>query len=132
MSIGAPVARRLRSLWIDCSVYQAGWLEALRDPVLPELRRLRLRLPRAHSEIRQFLAGAPLLDRLELLDLSGSYLTDVEADALAEGGRLSKLTLDVSFNALSGEGVRRLEPVAGRLISNGQRPGSLAEGEEPY
>lgn len=132
VSLGTPSGARLRRLSIDApDEYRGDWIEALRDPALPALRELTLRLPHVPQELARRIAGAPVLERLERLDLSKSYLDDAGAEILASGGGLSKLALDVSDSSLSPEAVKRLSAAAGTIVAERQRPGVTRE-VDPY
>ncbi|MFI6996425.1 STM4015 family protein [Nocardia sp. NPDC050175] len=87
---------------------------------LPSLKYLALRNSEIQDEICAALASAPVVARLEILDVSMGVLTDDGAAALLTGQPLSHLTfLDLHHNYLSAEMRTRLtealEPAGVRL-----------------
>ncbi|UGQ13293.1 STM4015 family protein [Yinghuangia sp. ASG 101] len=67
---------------------------------LPKLRHLGLMNSELQDEIAEALAGAPIVSRLESLDLSMGVLSDAGAEALLSGqplGHLKKLRIDHHF-----------------------------------
>ncbi|MFD3755628.1 STM4015 family protein [Streptomyces sp. NPDC058622] len=92
-------------LWLGTSEYGAD-TEAqdlapiLSGELLPALRHLGLRNSEIQDAVAAAVAGAPVVGRLETLDLSMGILTDEGATALLEGGslgHLSRLDLDHHF-----------------------------------
>ncbi|PZG01534.1 cytoplasmic protein [Nonomuraea aridisoli] len=76
---------------------------------LPSLRHLGLQDSEMQDDIAAAVASAPVVARLEWLDLSMGVLTDVGAEALLSGQPLTHLrTLDLSHHYLSDEMMRRL------------------------
>ncbi|GGL24431.1 STM4015 family protein [Nocardia jinanensis] len=94
-------------LWLGTSEY--GWDGEIADltPILagdrlPALRQLGLRNSEIQDEVCAALAAAPVLARLETLDLSMGVLTDQGAAALLGGQPLTHLKrLDLHYNYLS-------------------------------
>ncbi|MFI9150071.1 STM4015 family protein [Streptomyces sp. NPDC053367] len=101
-------------LWLGTSEYGADAEVSDLEPLLsgtrlPRLRRLALRNSEIQDEIAAAVAAAPVVARLEALDLSMGVLTDDGAAALLGGQPLTHLkTLDLHHNYLS-------EPVRQRL-----------------
>jgi hypothetical protein len=91
----------------DCEVGDlAPFLAGTR---LPALRHLCLRNSEIQDEVAAAFAAAPVVARLEVLDLSMGVLTDEGAAALLGGQPLTHLkTLDLSHNYLTEEVAKRL------------------------
>ncbi|MFD5462023.1 STM4015 family protein [Kitasatospora sp. NPDC127059] len=108
-----PVLRRLE-LWLGADEYGGDatlddlgpFLDGSR---LPELRHLGLQNSEFQDEIAAALAHAPVVARLESLDLSMGVLSDEGAAALLEGQPLTHLrSLDLHHHYLSEEMQQRL------------------------
>ncbi|MGW1770468.1 STM4015 family protein [Streptomyces sp. NPDC002104] len=101
-------------LWLGTADYggdaEVGDLEAfLSGERLPALRRLALRNSRLQNDIAAALATAPVVERLEVLDLSMGVLDDEGAEALLAGRPLTHLgKLDLHHHYIS-------EPLRERL-----------------
>lgn len=91
---------------------------------VPELRRLGLSVLGFADELAELLAKAPILERLEVLDLSHGGLTDGGAEVIAEhADRFAHLArLDLSRNMLTEEGAARVANVAPQVDLEDQRP----------
>ncbi|MET9440989.1 STM4015 family protein [Streptomyces sp. NPDC006610] len=101
-------------LWLGTSDYGgdseiADLAEILSGARLPSLRHLALRNSEMQDAVAAAVAASPVVDRLEVLDLSMGVLTDEGAAALLDGRPLTHLKkLDLHHNYLS-------EPVKERL-----------------
>ncbi|MCB5179050.1 STM4015 family protein [Streptomyces antimicrobicus] len=101
-----PALERL-DLWLGTAEYggdcEIGDVARILDgDLLPGLRHLGLRNSDIQDEIAAAVASAPVVARLESLDLSMGVLTDDGATALLGGQPLTHLTsLDLHFNYLS-------------------------------
>ncbi|MEV0196226.1 STM4015 family protein [Nonomuraea sp. NPDC050691] len=108
-----PALRHLE-LWLGSENYSGDsrptdWTGILDGSGLPALRHLGLQDSEIQDEVCAAVAAAPVVARLESLDLSMGVLTDTGAEALLSGQPLTHLTsLDLSHNYLS-------EPMAERL-----------------
>lgn len=82
----------------------------LRKSLFPRLRYLGLRNSAIADEIASVFAFAPIVERIETLDLSLGTLTDTGAEALLKSPAIRKLKkLDLHYHYCSEEMVRRLE-----------------------
>ncbi|MCJ0874811.1 STM4015 family protein [Streptomyces sp. AP-93] len=103
-------------LWLGTPEYggdaETGDLEPfLTGERLPSLRRLALRNSEIQNEVAAALATAPVVERLEVLDLSMGILDDRGAEALLAGRPLTHLTkLDLHHHYVS-------EPLRERLCA---------------
>lgn len=103
-------------LWLGTSEYggdvEAGDLEPfLTGERLPSLRRLALRNSEIQNEVAAALAAAPVVERLEVLDLSMGILDDAGVEALLAGRPLTHLSkLDLHHHYVS-------EPLRERLCA---------------
>lgn len=101
-----PALERL-DLWLGTSEYGGDSVLADLEPFLagtrlPSLRHLALRNSEIQDEIAAAMASAPVVARLESLDLSLGILTDAGATALLDGQPLTHLKrLDLHHNYLS-------------------------------
>ncbi|QIP83477.1 leucine-rich repeat domain-containing protein [Streptomyces sp. Tu 2975] len=101
-------------LWLGTSWYGANADVSDLEPFLsgtrlPRLRYLALRNSEIQDEIAVALAGAPVVARLEMLDLSMGTLGDDGAEALLNGQPLTHLKkLDLHHHFMSGAMVQRL------------------------
>jgi hypothetical protein len=101
-------------LWLGTSEYGGDGEAADLTPILsgdhlPALRHLGLRNSEIQDEVCAALAAAPVVARLETLDLSMGVLTDQGAAALLGGQPLTHLKrLDLHYNYLSEEMCDRL------------------------
>ncbi|GLF98456.1 STM4015 family protein [Streptomyces yaizuensis] len=106
-------------LWLGTSWYGATSGVADLEPFLtgvrlPALRHLALRNSEIQDRIAAALAGAPVVARLERLDLSMGTLGDEGAEALLNGQPLTHLTsLDLSHHYLGRPMMERLTTVFG-------------------
>ncbi|MFI7616688.1 STM4015 family protein [Nonomuraea terrae] len=93
---------------------------------LPSLRHLGLQDSEMQDDLAAAVAAAPIVARLESLDLSMGVLTDTGAEALLSGQPLTHLhTLDLSHHYLSDEMTRRLPealPGARVILDDRQKP----------
>lgn len=93
-------------LWLGTSEYGGDSAlcdvePVLRGDLLPSLRHLALRNSDIQDEIATAVAGAPVVARLETLDLSMGVLTDLGGTALLDGQSLTHLKkLDLHHNYL--------------------------------
>ncbi|MGW5737867.1 MULTISPECIES: STM4015 family protein [Streptomyces] len=94
-------------LWLGTSEYGGDAAVADLEPFLagtrlPRLRQLALRNSEIQDDVAAALASAPVVARLEVLDLSMGVLTDAGATALLAGQPLTHLKkLDMHHNFLS-------------------------------
>ncbi|MFE5614037.1 STM4015 family protein [Streptomyces sp. NPDC056470] len=101
-----PALEKLE-LWLGTDEYGGDSSVSDLEPLLagtgfPALRRLGLRNSVIQDEIAAAVAGAPVVARLDSLDLSMGTLTDEGAEALLVGQPLTHLThLDLSHHYLS-------------------------------
>lgn len=101
-------------LWLGTPNYDgdteiADLVPILAGDRLPELRHLALRNSEIQDEVCAALAAAPVVARLESLDVSMGILTDAGAAALLSGQPLNHLKrLDMHYNYLSPEMCARL------------------------
>lgn len=113
LSANAPIKHF--ELWLGEENYGANtsvedFSELLAGELFPELKTLGLCNCEYADHLAEALATAPVLDRIEVLDISKSILTDRGANALARSGRLSHLKkLDISYHYVSPEGVAALQ-----------------------
>ncbi|MFC5181620.1 STM4015 family protein [Actinomadura harenae] len=92
-----------------CDVVLGDLAPFLSGERFPALRHLGLANSEFQDEIAAAVAGAPVLARLESLDLSMGVLTDAGAEALLSGQPLTHLrSLDLHRNSLSDEMARRV------------------------
>ncbi|MFC8849643.1 MULTISPECIES: STM4015 family protein [unclassified Micromonospora] len=100
----------------------------------PALRRLGLRNAEHADDIAEALAAAPVVRRLELLDLSLGALTDRGALALAGGQPLTHLTmLDLSHHYVTDEVVATVQAtLAGVAVDLSDPQTPYIEGDEVY
>ncbi|MGW6062759.1 STM4015 family protein [Streptomyces sp. NPDC055189] len=95
-------------LWLGTSEYGGDAAVTDLEPFfagtrLPRLRHLALRNSEIQDEIAEAMASAPVVARLEILDLSMGVLSDEGATALLAGQPLTHLKkLDLHHNFLSG------------------------------
>lgn len=109
-----PVLEHLE-LWLGDDGY--GWDSSIEDlrPILsadlfPSLRYLGLRNFCQADALAAALAEAPVLDRIEVLDLSMGTLGDDGAKALAASSKVAKLKkLDLHHHYMSEEGVAQIQ-----------------------
>ncbi|MEV0775228.1 STM4015 family protein [Streptomyces sp. NPDC050428] len=132
-NIGAAELPALEHLdiWLGVSWYGANTIVADLDPFLtgarlPALKSLALRNSEIQDDIAAALAGAPVVARLETLDLSMGTLGDEGAEALLAGQPLTHLKkLDLHHHYLS-------EPMQKRIRATLEPAGvvvDLSEGE---
>ncbi|MEU0957390.1 STM4015 family protein [Streptomyces niveus] len=127
-------------IWLGVSWYGANTIVADLDPFLtgarlPALKSLALRNSEIQDEIAAALAGAPVVARLETLDLSMGTLGDEGAEALLAGQPLTHLKkLDLHHHYLSEPMEKRLretlEP-AGVVVDLSERE-SARDDESRY
>ncbi|WP_381792032.1 STM4015 family protein [Streptomyces niveus] len=127
-------------IWLGVSWYGANTIVADLDPFLtgarlPALKSLALRNSEIQDEIAAALAGAPVVARLETLDLSMGTLGDEGAEALLGGQPLTHLKkLDLHHHYLSEPMEKRLretlEP-AGVVVDLSERE-SARDDESRY
>lgn len=123
-----PALHRLE-LWFGCSGYGAECGEddviaLLQADRFPRLRHLGLRNAEFTDALCAWIVTAPLLPRLQILDLSLGILTDAGARILERhGDRLAHLErLDLSGCVLSPEGVERVRGLCRDVRVQDQRP----------
>jgi len=112
-------------LWLGTSDYggdsqPADLAPFLAGTRLPALRRLALRNSEIQDEVAAAVATAPVVARLDALDLSMGVLTDAGATALLDGQSLTHLkSLDLHHNYIGKDVAQRLrdalEPAGVRL-----------------
>ncbi|MBA3531798.1 MAG: STM4015 family protein [Ardenticatenales bacterium] len=114
-------------LWLGTDDYGANSTVEDLAPILegtrfPKLTYLGLRDSDIADEIAKALATAPILSRVQELDLSMGTMTDEGMLALFDGLIYTLLqTLDVSENFLSPELVKRLREIPFNVITTGQK-----------
>lgn len=98
----------------------------LRKELFPKLRYLGLRDSEIADDIASVIAYAPIVERLETLDLSLSTLTDVGAQALLQSPAISKLKkLDLHHHYCSDELIQKLAQLPIEVdVSEAQEPDS--------
>ncbi|MGV9315677.1 STM4015 family protein [Streptomyces sp. NPDC003691] len=127
--LGAEVVRNLAAsdfpalevldIWLGTSEYGATSQPADLEPFLtgarlPKLRHLALHNSEIQDAVAEALAGAPVVARLEVLDLSMGTLSDEGAQALLEGQPLTHLKkLDLSHHYLTEAMEERLRATIG-------------------
>lgn len=108
-------------------------LRPLLDDPPPALRNLRLRNAGGADDLAAALAEAPVLDQIDVLDLSFGTLTDDGARALAAAPALRKLTaVDLSANYLSFAVVAELVAAGLPIEAGDQRQADLVNGRPHY
>jgi hypothetical protein len=97
----------------------------LRKALFPNLRYLGLRNSEMVDDIAAVLAFAPIVERIETLDLSLGTLTDTGAQALLQSPAISKLKkLDLHYHYCSDEMSQKLAQLPIEVdISEAQEPG---------
>lgn len=113
LSLDLPALERLE-LWLGTDGY--GWtgevsqLKPLFDDTLfPNLRHLGLRNSEVADAIAEALCAAPIIDRIDSLDLSLGTLTDKGGTALANCPRFKRLKdLDLHYHFMSESVMKRL------------------------
>ncbi|MFE6051293.1 STM4015 family protein [Kitasatospora sp. NPDC056446] len=127
-----PALERLE-LWLGVDEYGGDTTSEDLAPFLdgsrfPKLRHLGLANSEAQDEIAASLAHAPVVARLESLDLSMGVLTDEGAAALLEGQPLTHLrSLDLHHHFLSDEMQQRLRQALPGVAVDLSEP----EGDDP-
>jgi hypothetical protein len=114
-------------LWLGVEEY--GWDGSVADVVqllhggqFPELRYLGLRNSEIADEIAVAVAAAPILEQIEVLDLSLGTLGDEGAAALAACPRVSELKLlDIHHHYVSDKYVAALQSLGMELNANDQQ-----------
>jgi hypothetical protein len=102
-------------LWLGSDGYGANVTVADLEPILqgdrfPALVYLGIRNCESADEFAKALAKAPILERIDVLDMSMGNLTDEGAIALAESPAVAGLDLlDIHFHYVSDEAVGKLE-----------------------
>ncbi|WP_406864088.1 STM4015 family protein [Streptomyces sp. HUAS MG47] len=127
-------------LWLGTDEYGADSVPGdlatlLAGTHVPALRRLALRNSSIQDEIAEAVAGAPVVARLEHLDLSMGTLSDIGAVALLGGQPLTHLaSLDLSHHYLSEEMLERivaeLGPQGVRVVAEDAQQPDEWDGEE--
>lgn len=108
-------------LWLGSDGYGANVTVADLEPILqgklfPSLVRLGIRNCESADEFARALAKAPVLQQLDVLDMSLGNLTDEGALALAENPAIAGLDLlDIHFHYVSDETICRLEAVGAKV-----------------
>lgn len=91
----------------DCSIDDVRSL--LTDNPFPKLKYLGLRNSEIVNDIAKEIADAPILDNLEVLDLSGGILQDSGAEALVNSDKIKGLKkLDLHHHFMSEEMMKRM------------------------
>jgi hypothetical protein len=122
-------------LWLGDSGYGADATVEDLEPILsgnlfPNLKYLGLRDSEIADEVAKAAAGAPILERIEVLDLSLGTLTDDGARALLESGAVRKLKkLDLHHHYCSDEMVRQLEALPLEVDASEQQEPDEYDGE---
>ncbi|GGW23537.1 STM4015 family protein [Streptomyces xantholiticus] len=129
-------------LWLGTSWYGANADVSDLEPFLsgtrlPRLRHLALRNSEIQDEIAVAMAGAPVVARLEILDLSMGTLGDDGAEALLSGQPLTHLKkLDLHHHFMSETMVQRLSdalvPAGVELDVSESQSGSSGGREDRY
>lgn len=125
-------------LWLGAEGYGAStslrdFAELLAGRLFPKLKTLALRNSEFTTEIAVALASAPILERLEHLDLSMGTLRDEGAEALAASGRIAHLkSLDITHHYLSEEVQTRLAAATPNLIAGAAETPDEWDGELSY
>lgn len=125
-------------LWLGDEGYGANtsvedFDELLSGKLFPVLRTLALRNCQYTDQLAEALAAAPIMDRIERLDLSLGTLTDRGAKALMESGKLQRLaSLDVSHHFMSPAVAAELQKAGpGVIASDPQEPDNW-NGQDHY
>jgi hypothetical protein len=122
-------------LWLGSDNYGANVTVADLEPILqgelfPSLVRLGICNCEFADEFAKALATAPVLDRLDVLDMSLGNLTDDGALALAENPAVAGLDLlDIHFHYVSDETVRRLEALGIKVNADDRQEPDEYRGE---
>ena len=107
--------------------------DVLAGNLFPELRVLGLCNCSFADEVAEALATSPVLDRIEKLDLSGGTLTDRGAKALIAGGKLGRLSVDISHHYVSEVVTEELRRAASDLVASDRlEPDKWGGGEHYY
>ena len=114
--IAAAKLPRLEHLEIYLGTFEYGWDGTIKDiaPLLtgqqfPKLTYLGLRNSQIQDEVAQAVAKAPILDKLQTLDLSLGTLTDIGGEALLNSPAVKKLKrLDLHHHYLSDKMMAKL------------------------
>jgi hypothetical protein len=129
-----PQLERLE-LWLGEENYgYDGTLDML-EPLLgggrfPRLRYLGIKNSEHQDDIARMVAASPVLDQLEVLDLSMGTLTDAGAEALLASGKLRALRkLDIHHHYVSDEVVARLRQTVAQLDDSLVQKGDESDGE---
>jgi hypothetical protein len=125
-------------LWLGDEGYGAS--TALRDfddlfagRLFPELKTLALRNSEFTTQIAVALASAPIVERIEHLDLSLGTLRDEGAETLAESGRIGHLkSLDITHHFVSNEALKKLRAATPNLIAGAAEEPHEWRGELSY
>lgn len=102
-------------IWLGTPDYEGDtgiedFAPLLRKQLFPKLRYLGLRNSAITDEIASVFAYAPIMERIEVLDLSLGTLTDTGAEALLQSPAIRKLKkLDIHHHYCSEEMVQKLE-----------------------
>jgi hypothetical protein len=97
----------------------------------PNLNYLALKNSYIQDEIALKIANAPILDQIEILDLSLGLLTDVGAQALLESSNVKKLKLlNLEYNYISNEMAEKMEVLGIEVRVGGQKIPDVHDGKE--
>lgn len=129
-----PQLERLE-LWLGEEGYgYDGTLDML-EPLLdagrfPRLRYLGIKNSPHQDDIARMVAASPILEQLEILDLSMGALTDAGAEALLASGKLGTLaTLDIHHHYVSDGVVARLRQAVAQVDDAAVQQGDESGGE---
>lgn len=125
-------------LWLGDENYGANtavedFADLLAGTLFPRLKTLALRNCQYTDQLAEALATAPIMDRIERLDLSLGTLTDRGAKALLASGKLKRLvSLDVTHHFMSPDVAAELQKSGPAVVvSDPQEPDDW-DGEEHY
>jgi len=136
LAANAPI--RHLEFWLGDENYGSNtsvedFADLLAGKLFPELHTLALRNSEYSDAIAEAVAGAPVLDRIKVLDLSMGTLTDTGARALIASGRLGHLDrLDISHHYVSEAVVEELRAVTPNLVAEAALEPDEWDGEQHY
>jgi hypothetical protein len=134
VSSDLPMLEHLE-LWLGSNYYGGNVTVADLEPILqgdlfPSLARLGLRDSEIANEVAQALATAPVVHRLDVLDLSMGNLGDEGALALAENPAMADLDLlDIHFHYVSEPVIQTLEGLGIELNADDRQEPDEYQGE---
>jgi Leucine Rich repeat len=125
-------------LWLGIEDYGGDTTVDDLQPILsgqlfPKLRYLGLRDSEIADEIAIALASAPVLEQIQVLDLSLGVLRDVGAEALIDNAAIAQLEkLDIHHHYVSEELVARLEELGIELDASDRQEEDEYDGESYF